>query len=258
MHISQIPCRVIHLAAGDPLEWVWRNGLGGMTFRADHVDINGIPTSRFIKWQSLDDVTSSDLADVDLLTEAEKLRWASRYFNVPKVLDAGQNQHESWLVTQAIPSVSAVAPQWKSNTGIFNPESVVKAMAVGLRKLHDACPASECPFQDSWYDTARVPTPSQEDLVVCHGDPCVPNTLLNTQGEFVSLVDLARLGVADRWSDLAIATYSISWTINFGKHYDALFFDTYGIKPNRTKIDRYRALWDAPGDDAPPALSPLW
>jgi len=246
MHAPQIPSIVYSLAVGDPLEWIWRNGLEGMTFRADHVGVDGRTVSRFIKWQSLDNVAPSALADVDLIAEAEKLRWASRSFNVPKVLAAGRNRHESWLVTQAIPSVSAVAPQWKSNTGIFKPESVVKAMAIGLRKLHEACPACECPFQDNWYEAHQVPKPSSKDRVVCHGDPCVPNTLMNTQGEFVGLVDLARLGVADRWSDLAIATYSLSWTINFGKHYDALFFDTYGIEPDPVKISRYRALWDAP------------
>lgn len=80
--------------------------------------------------------------------------------------------------------------------------------------------------------------------MVCHGDPCVPNTLLNSAGEFAGHVDLSRLGVADRWADLAIATYSISWDANFGKSYDALFFGAYGIEPDEERIRFYRELWD--------------
>lgn len=72
----------------------------------------------------------------------------------------------------------------------------------------------------------------------------MPNTLLNSAGEFAGHVDLAGLGVADRWADLAIATYSISWDVNFGKSYDKLFFEVYGIEPDLERIRFYRELWD--------------
>lgn len=87
--------------------------------------------------------------------------------------------------------------------------------------------------------------PAPDLLVVCHGDPCVPNTLIDDAGRFAGHVDLARLGVADRWADLAIATYSIGWDINFGRSYDDLFFDAYGIRPDPERIAAYRRLWDS-------------
>lgn len=64
-------------------------------------------------------------------------------------------------------------------------------------------------------------------------------------GGFAGHVDLARLGVADRWADLAIATYSISWDINFGRDFDELFFEVYGIEPDHERMRIYRELWDA-------------
>jgi hypothetical protein len=50
--------------------------------------------------------------------------------------------------------------------------------------------------------------------VVCHGDACVPNTLLDRTGRWIGHVDLGTLGVGDRWADLAIATLSTEW--NYG------------------------------------------
>jgi kanamycin kinase len=60
--------------------------------------------------------------------------------------------------------------------------------------------------------TARVlellaGVPPIDRLVVCHGDSCALNTLLAADGRWSAHVDLGALGVADRWADLAIATW---------------------------------------------------
>ncbi|TNM67383.1 aminoglycoside 3'-phosphotransferase [Streptomyces sp. NP160] len=47
--------------------------------------------------------------------------------------------------------------------------------------------------------------PAREDLVVCHGDPGLPNVLFSADGEVTGLLDVGGLGVADRCRDLAIA-----------------------------------------------------
>jgi aminoglycoside phosphotransferase len=75
-----------------------------------------------------------------------------------------------------------------------------------------------------------------------HGDACAPNTLIGDDGTWTGHVDLARLGVADRWADLAIAPWSIGW--NFGDGWDAAFFDAYQIEPDPARIAYYRLLWD--------------
>lgn len=230
-----IPDKVLELSHAEALEPVWRNELGGLTFRA-----RGMDGARYIKWQPTRGLSATKLADVNLLVESEKLRWAGAYVPVPQIIESGSTDRYMWLVTQAINGVGAIDSQWKQD-----PETAVRAIATGLRCFHDALPLSSCPFQGSWFGGILPDdAPAQEDLVVCHGDPCVPNTLIDEHGNFAGHVDLSRLGVADRWSDLAIATYSISWAVNFDHNYDALFFETYGIEPDDSRIRFYRELWD--------------
>jgi kanamycin kinase len=84
--------------------------------------------------------------------------------------------------------------------------------------------------------------PRVRRLVVCHGDACAPNTLLDDDGGWAGHVDLGSLGVADRWADLSIATYSLGW--NYGPGYDHLVYDAYGIDEDRDRVAYYRLLWD--------------
>jgi kanamycin kinase len=67
-------------------------GLGGLTFEL-------VELHQFVKWAP---------ADLRLLDEAERLRWASAYTPVPRVLDAGMAADGSaWLLTAALPGMSA-------------------------------------------------------------------------------------------------------------------------------------------------------
>jgi kanamycin kinase len=230
---SGVPDKVAELAGTGTVELVWRNELGGTTFR-----LTDECRMRYIKWQPDIGLDPARRADVDLIAEAEKLRWAGRFVPVPGVLDCGSDSQGAWLITEAIDATPAFADRWRAN-----PEAAVRAIATGLRRLHDALPVAGCPYGGSW--CGPVKPGGQGQLVVCHGDPCVPNTLLDHDGAFAAHVDLARLGVADRWSDLAIATYSISWDVNFGRSYDDLFFEVYGVQPDIDRIRFYRELWDA-------------
>jgi hypothetical protein len=71
--------------------------------------------------------------------------------------------------------------------------------------------------------------PNAEYLVLCHGDYCPPKILVD-QVRVVGCVDLGELSVADRWWDLAVASWSIGW--NFGPGLEEAFFAAYG--PTRT------------------------
>lgn len=77
---------------------------------------------------------------------------------------------------------------------------------------------------------------------MCHGDACVPNTLLHDNGAFAAHVDLGSLGVADRWADLAVAAWSTEW--NYGPGFDETVYAAYGIAADRERIAYYRLLWD--------------
>jgi hypothetical protein len=50
------------------------------------------------------------------------------------------------------------------------------------------------------------------------------------------------LGVADRWADLAIATWSTTW--NYGPGWETALLDAYGIAPDPDRTRYYRLLWD--------------
>jgi aminoglycoside phosphotransferase len=76
---------------------------------------------------------------------------------------------------------------------------------------------------------------------VCHGDYCLPNVLI-AEGEISGFVDLGELGVADRWSDLATALWSVGH--NLGRGWRDAFLDAYGVEPNAGKI----ALYSLPRD----------
>lgn len=232
-----VPVRVRELARGAALTPVWLNGIGGLTFRTDD--------GRYIKWGPLDD-------EANMRDEAERMRWARTWISVPEVLEQGQDDAHEWLVTVAIDASSAVDPRWAAE-----PESAVRAVGVGLRALHDALPVAECPWEWSTHqriaDAAERGTIVAEDLlqappidrpVVCHGDACMPNTLLDADGRPTAFVDLAALGVADRWADIAVASMSTMW--NFGTGWEDTLIEAYGVDPDRDRdrLAYYRRLWN--------------
>ncbi|GKT28959.1 aminoglycoside 3'-phosphotransferase, partial [Aduncisulcus paluster] len=137
-------------------------------------------------------------------------------------------------------------PRW-----IDDPEPAVRAIGSGLRALHDLLPVGDCPY--SWSVANRIAHVANPDeltehppidhLVVCHGDACAPNTLLDDDGNWCGHVDFGELGVADRWADLAVASWSLEW--NYGRGWDATFFDAYGVPEDPDRVSYYRRLWDS-------------
>ncbi len=112
---------------------------------------------------------------------------------------------DGWLHTAGLPGRSAVDPHWVAESA----DRGARDQASGCALLHDRLPLDDCPFGPPPWVTAIAPPIDR--LVVCHGDACAPNTLIDDDGRFYGHVDLGDLGVADRWADLAVATLSLSW-----------------------------------------------
>jgi kanamycin kinase len=210
---------------GEP-ELVWRNELGGLTFRLG---------DRFLKWNP----TSTG---IDLERELVRLRWISARHPAPKPVDHGVDGDGQWLVTEALPGDSAVGDTWRAR----RPEAI-RAIATGLRAIH-AIPIDDFPGDWSaqvW--VGRQPAslgtrPPIDDPVVVHGDACAPNTLISEEGLWTGNVDFGDLAVGDRWADLPIASMSLDW--NFGEGHQQEFFDAYGIDADEKRIRYYRSLWE--------------
>jgi aminoglycoside phosphotransferase len=253
--VAEVPAAVLALAAGEPIRPVWRNEVGGLTFALGQGD-------RYVKWTPPD-------SGIDLGREAARLRWAVRFLPVPELLDGGQDESGSWLVSRAIAGRNAVDPRW-----LADPVTAAAVLGSGLRRLHETLPVAGCPFSWSaedrlaavfrraaaglldpaewaaehagqpveWLLGRLTEPPPVDRLVVCHGDACAPNTLLDDAGRVAGFVDLGSLGVADRWADLAVGSWSLGW--NYGAGYEPIFFRAYGIEPDPERISYYRLLWD--------------
>ncbi|CAL9642491.1 hypothetical protein SUDANB19_06355 [Streptomyces sp. enrichment culture] len=253
-----VPAAVTAFAAGRPVQAVWQNLLGGLTFEVGRGE-----GRQFVKW-------APHGSGLDLAAEVVRLRWAGRWATVPRVITHGTDDAGSWLATHGLPGRSAVDAHW-----LRDPGTAVRAIGAGLRALHDALPVADCPFD--WSAGSRLaavrekaaagridPAGLHEDLrhlgtaeqalaaladppdvdvlVVCHGDACAPNTLVGDDGTWTGHVDLGALGVADRWADLAVATWSTRW--NYGPGWEEMLLDAYGVAPDAERIAYYRLLWD--------------
>ena len=89
----------------------------------------------------------------------------------------------------------------------------------------------------------------EEDFVLTHGDFCLPNIFINDD-KFSGFVDIGRMGIADRYQDIAICCRSLNHNFSgvySGKSFDGydekMFFDALGIEPDYDKI-RYYILLD--------------
>ncbi len=252
----RVPQRVRRLAAGRAVRPVWLNDVGGVTF-----EVGSGGRRSFVKWAPAG--TSSDLR-----AEAARMRWAGRFSPVPRVLDDGCDETGCWLVTSPLAGQMACADRWKQQ-----PARAVRIVGEGLRAMHDALPAADCPFSwaaadrlaavrsraaAGWLDPAGwhpchqqlsvaeavgllSAIPPADRQVVCHGDACVPNTLITDDGLLSGHVDLGDLGVADRWADLAVATWSVSW--NFGTEWEPALLDAYGVEYDEERTRYYRLLY---------------
>ncbi len=201
--------------------------------------------------------------------EAERMVWAAPYLPVPVVVALEELDGAAVMLTEALPGSDATQATWRADLPVL-----VRALGGGLRAFHDAVGEEWCPFRfdlpralahveervragdidpAGFHDVHAHLTPEaalaelealaprDEDLVVCHGDFCAPNVLLQ-DWRVTGFVDLGELGAADRWWDVAVGAWSVGW--NFGEELEPLFYESYGIAPDPGRIKFFRLLYD--------------
>jgi aminoglycoside 3'-phosphotransferase-1 len=190
----------------------------------------------------------------DIDAEAARLRWLADYLPVPRVVQCERTPQEAWLLMTAIPGETAY--QLLEAHPELRP-AVVVALAAFLRRLH-AIPLDACPFtrglehrlalararidarlvdaedfdedRQGWsagqvWDAMQALLPLAPDPVVTHGDYSLDNLLLR-DGDVVGCIDAGRVGVADRYQDLAIMWNCLG---EFGAPLQERFMRSYGI-----------------------------
>ena len=198
-------------------------------------------------------------AELRLDREDERLRWMhERGLFVPAVREYGCIGGFEYLVLDEIAGVDASNAEWSGQS-----LEVVTAIGVALARLHRTS-IDDCPFdqrvarqieearvhvaagrvREHEFDERRLgrraseilgdllaTVPPDEDLVLVHGDFCLPNVILSVVPgggiEVAGLVDCGRAGVADRYQDLALAIRSIDG--NIGSEWVAPFLRAYGL-----------------------------
>jgi len=197
-------------------------------------------------------VGGRETSERPLQAETLRLRWLKGRVPVPEVVGYEVTPQAEYLAMSRLPGVPLHHPD-----ALVHPQRVTELLARALRELH-ALPVRDCPFtatltatlrqarerleagrvDEADFDEARRgrpaadvwrellhTRPAREDLVVAHGDPCLPNLLLD--GEYLSgFVDVGRLGLADRHADLALAFRDLGSTL--GPQMANHFLDIYG------------------------------
>jgi len=204
----------------------------------------------------------------DVADEAERLRWLAGRLPVPAVAGFVRTRQAAWLLTTAIPGRTA---EQLLGTNPAAREAVVDALVAFLRRLH-AIPLADCPFdsghavrmararsridaglvevdefddaRQGWtaeqvWDAMHTLLPLDPDPVVTHGDFSLDN-LLVADGELIGCIDVGRVGMADRYQDLAILWDSLG---EFDPALQNRMFRQYGIAvPDRRKLEFHLML----------------
>ncbi|MGO4649130.1 APH(3'') family aminoglycoside O-phosphotransferase [Nocardia sp. 2YAB30] len=213
-----------------------------------------------------------------LNAEHDRVEWlAGRGVPGPRVLDWYSGEAGAYLVTSAVSGVSA------DQLLAADLRATWEHIADAVRGLHEL-PVEQCPFHrdlnalvtvardvvgrgavnPEFLPVEQQHTPPEEllaslepeitqmlaqestDTVICHGDLCLPNIVVDPETLKVSgFIDLGRLGLADRYADLALLLANARETWQDEQQAlaaDAVFADRYGIVLDRGRLNFYLHL----------------
>lgn len=204
----------------------------------------------------------------DITDEMARLVWLAPRIAVPTLVHFARDADAAWLVTHVVQGETAYQLLVRA------PEeggTVVDALADFLRKLH-GIPVVDCPFvadqrfrlrhararidaglvDEEDFDVARAGWSAEQvwaaleplrpvaaDPVVTHGDYSLDNLLLR-DGAVIGCIDLGRVGIADRYQDVAILWNCLG---EFDETLRDRFLDRYGARPlDRDRLDFHLLL----------------
>lgn len=204
----------------------------------------------------------------DLKNEYDKTLWLNNKLSVPKVLHYLLFDNKEFFLMEEVKGQMSCAFIY-----LESPEKIITLISKELKKIH-SIDIQNCPFKENLdikirkakynvdnnfvdesdfnfenigktsielFHELLTQIPEEEDLVLTHGDYCMPNIIINNN-EKVSFIDLGRFGIADRYQDIALILRSIVYNFKT-ESYNDLFLSEYGIKEiNYKKIKFYNLL----------------
>lgn len=251
--MSEIPALLKRLLPDATAEPVGEGCSGATLFRCRIGDIE-----RAAKWAPAG-------SGIDLSREAARLDWAAGRIASPKLCAFARNDSGELLVMEWARGRTFVDALAEDGIG------AARRLGEALSELH-ATPFGGCPFdatgpaelararcnveaglvdEDDFDEerhgrtaasileevAAHVPAPAR--VCLTHGDPCLPNALLDADA--VTWIDLGRLGVGDPARDVALARRSIRDN-GGGAREVAAFAEGYGAFPSEENLRWYLAL----------------
>lgn len=205
----------------------------------------------------------------ELIAERDRVEWLSTTdVPGPSVVDWLESPTGACLLTTAVPGLAG------TNLPEQSREDAMVQLGLMIRRLHDQ---PDCPFErpldeviataedvvrrgavnpsfltDEWRRLApeellarvkeqRAWVESVAEPAICHGDACLPNVFFDPDTlEVTGVIDLGRLGVADRYTDLALTTIQIrdEWGLD-----PTPFLTAYGVpEPDSRRLEFFRLL----------------
>lgn len=207
--------------------------------------------------------------------EVQAMRWLEGSLSVPKVIAHEYKDGKSYLLMTRVAGRMACDKRY-----MRNPEELTELLAQALQELWQV-DISTCPLdwrldrkleaarfyvENNLVDTDNVEPETfgpdgfkdpedllqwlithrpAEELVLSHGDFCLPNIYIEDDGKF-NFIDLGRTGIADKWQDIALCYRSLKH--NFAGKYDGeeypefdpkMLFEKLGLEPDWEKIKYY-------------------
>lgn len=205
----------------------------------------------------------------DVADEAHRLFWLHGRLPCATPLHFMRGPDDAWLLTEAV--AGRTGDDWIAHDPAMLP-AVIHAFATFLRRLH-ALPIADCPFDagadvrlaharrlidggmvdhedfdpdhagwsaDQMWERLVALRPAVRHGVVTHGDYSLGNVLIDATGVVTGCIDVGRLGVADRYQDIAILWQNLR---EFGDDAAARFLTGYGIAAlDRERLEFHRCL----------------
>lgn len=212
-------------------------------------------------------------------SEYEMLRWLEGKLPVPRILCHVLEGQTSYMLMTRIEGQMACDEAY-----LNQPQVLIEVLAQSLKRLWEVditgCPArwdlsvklaaAEENVENDQVDLENVEPETfgengfknprellewlkanqpREELVLSHGDFCLPNIFIK-DGQLSGYIDLGRMGVADKWQDIALCYRSLMHNYS-GKYATKvradvnpdLLFEALGIEPDWEKL-RYYILMD--------------